>query len=110
MWVFDFSAGAQFIIHWRIGVELKNSVDGKIIAGHYIHKFSKKTWLISAGFTFIYFYLLISQPTAIRMPIIYFPFGILLLSVVREPRIWLLFLPVFITFGNKDSYGKNSSN
>ena len=80
---------------------MKNSVDGKIIAGHYIHVPSKKTLLISAGFTFIYFYLSIFQPEAIRMPIIYFPFGILLLTIIKEPRIWLLFLPILITFGNR---------
>ncbi len=101
MWVFDFSAGAQFIIHWRIGVELKNSVDGKIIAGYYIHKFSKKTWLAITGFALFYFYLFLFYPKPIQVSIVFFPFGILLLSIIRKPRLWLLFFPVFITFGTK---------
>jgi len=80
---------------------LKNSLGGEIIAGRYIHVPSKKNWLAVTGLALFYFYLFLSYPKSIQLPIVYFPFGILLLSVVRKPRLWLLFLPVLITFGTK---------
>ncbi len=84
-----------------MGVELKNSIDGKIIAGHYLHKLSKKTLLIVTGVVFLYFYLFLFFPKGIRLPMVYVPFVILLLVFIQKPRVWLLlFLPVLITFGN----------
>jgi len=64
------------------------------------YKPSRRTWLFVLGALLVFFYLYMNFPRAVHLGFVGVPLFFIAVYHISDPRIWLLLLPVAITFGN----------